>query len=81
MPFYGQPDPKYAGLVSLLYFPTILLLMWTIGSTLLGLLLIGAEAWTAEVKWRETGLYLLGLILFYSVIITDFLSLMTWLMD
>ena len=82
---YGQPDPKYAGLVStLFYLPTVLLLVWVMGTTPVGVILTLIRVWNGfpkSVRWVEPFFYLGGLGLFYLFILRDAAGLMTWLAD
>ena len=84
LPTYGVPDPKYAGLSSLLYMPTILLLVWVVSLTPVGLALSIVRLWKGipkSVRWEEIVFYLVGLGLFYMFILNDIAGLMTWLGD
>ena len=85
LPVYGQPDPRYAGLVStLFYVPTILLYFWVLGTTPVGVILTVIKLWKGFpklVKRQEVILYLGGVGLFYLLILTDVAGLMTWLGD
>jgi hypothetical protein len=85
LPVYGQPDPKYAGLIStLFYMPTILLLIWVVGTTPVGVILTIIRLWRGfpkSVRWGEVIFYLGGIGLFYLFILSDVAGLMTWLAD
>jgi hypothetical protein len=85
LPVYGQPDPKYSGLIAtLFYVPTILLLIWVISTTPVGVLLTIIKLWAGfpkSVRWREMIFYLGGIGLFYLFILSDVVGLMTWLAD
>lgn len=84
LPLYGQPDPKEAGPISILYFPTILLLVWGVGVTPIGLALAGLSLWKGipkSVRLPELALYAGGLILFWFIALNDVAGLMTWLAD
>ena len=83
-PSYGQPDPKYAGAVSLLYAPTIILLLGVIALTPFGLILTVVKWWKGmplTIRRSELIFYLVGIGLFYLFIFTDVVGLMEWLMD
>ena len=85
LPVYGQPDPKYAGLVSIFFhMPTILLLVWVVSTTPIGVILTIIRLWKGfpkSVRWGEAVFYLGGLVLFYWFILSDVAGLMTWLAD
>ena len=69
LPYYGQPDPKYAGAISMLYGPTIYLLLWVLVSPILALLilLIKWMNFPQTIEWPEVKVYLLGLGLFHAL--------------
>lgn len=84
LPTYGQPDPKDAGLSILFYMPTILLLMWVLATTPLGMALTLIKLWKdlpQSIKRQEMIFYLGGTGLFYLFILSDVAGLMTWLAD
>ena len=85
LPVYGQPDPNQPGLIStLFYVPTILLLIWVMSTTPVGIILTVIRFWkgfSKSVRWREEVFYLGGLGLFYLFSLSDVAELMTWLAD
>ncbi len=84
LPTYGLPDPKYAGPSSLFYMPTILLLIWVMSTTPVGVILTVIRLWKGfpkSVMWREVIFYWSGVGLFYLFIFNDVAGLMTWLAD
>ncbi len=84
LPTYGQPDPKDAGLSTLFYMPTIVLLIGVVGTTPVGFGLTLIKLWKGflqSVKWREVIFYLGGLGLFYLFVMSDVVGLITWLAD
>lgn len=83
-PSYGQPDPKDAGYLSLLLTPLILLMMWTLASLPFGLLFTSFALWKGapySISKTRAWFYLLGTLLFLTIVVGDFASIMTWLMD
>lgn len=83
-PTYGLPDPKAAGLGSVLYLPTIALLIWVMSMAPLGVLLTLVKLWKgspATLRWGEALLYLVGLSLFCLLVFNDTAGLLTWLAD
>lgn len=84
LPTYGQPDPKDAGLGTLFYMPTIVLLISVIGTTPVGIVLTLIKLWKGflqSIRWREVIFYLGGLGLFYLFVMSDVVGLITWLAD
>lgn len=84
LPVYGQPDPKYAGSVSLLQVPIMLLLIWVLGTTPIGIVVTGIRLWKGapkSVRWAEPAFYLGGVLLFYGFVLSNMAGLMTWFMD
>ena len=85
LPVYGQPDPKSANLISsLFYTPIILLLVWSIITTPVGIIWTLIRLWRSlpkSIRWVEIVFYLGGLGLFYWFILSDFAGLITWLGD
>jgi len=84
LPTYGQPDPKDAGAISLLYMPTIFLLLWVLATvpTALALALFSKAAKLEQpFQRRDVIVYLVGMALFALVVFGDVAGLMTWLGD
>ena len=84
LPVYGQPDPKDAGLSTLFYMPTILLLMWVMGTTPFGIILTLVKLWKdvpQSIRRPEVLFYLGSISLFYLFVLSDAAGLMTWLAD
>lgn len=84
LPIYGQPDPKDVGLSVLFYIPTILLLIWVMVTTPVGLGLAIIRLWKSvpqSIRRQEVLFYLGGIGLFYLSVLSDVAGLMTWLAD
>ena len=80
-PSYGQPDPKT---IPLLYWPTFLLFLATLASFPIWLImtLFALRPIFPVVLEKQTiVIYLVGLALFFLLIITDAGGLITWLID
>jgi len=77
----GNPDPGYAGAISILHNPIILFMVWGMSTTPIVIILIGMRLWKKSIGWREIGLYFGGLALFWFVILDDVARLGTWLAD
>lgn len=69
LPYYGHPDPKYAGVISLLYGPTIFLLVWVLVSPILALFVLLAKRlhFPQTLEWPEVKVYLVGLALCHAL--------------
>jgi len=85
LPTYGQPDPRYIGLIStLFYVPIILLLIGVVGTTPVGIILAIVSLWKRfpeSVRREELAFYLSGIGVFYLFVLSDIAGLMTWLAD
>ena len=84
LPTYGQPDPKFAGIVSVLYLPTILLLVSVVVTTPVGAVWSLIKLWRASAKGKailQICIYVVGLGLFWAITKYDMLGLMNWLAD
>ncbi|MCO6451305.1 MAG: hypothetical protein J5I90_11010 [Caldilineales bacterium] len=83
-PSYGQPDPKDAGLASILYIPTIVLMLWTLASVPAAIVLSvlgrisGQPSPFARRDWLVYGI---GLALYALIAFSNVGGLMTWLAD
>ncbi|KHD05586.1 hypothetical protein PN36_07000 [Candidatus Thiomargarita nelsonii] len=80
-PWYGHPDPKYAGAISILHTPIMLFMVWGVNTTPIVIILTGIRLWKKSIGWQEIGLYFGGLILFLFILFNDVAGLMTWLGD
>lgn len=84
-PTYGQPDPKYAGVLStFFYVPLISFLVFTLSTFLIGIPLAIQRAWksSANSKARQLAIfYLFGVSFYVVVFVFDAANLMEWLMD
>jgi len=86
LPTYGQPDPKFAGAVSIIFYnPVMLLLVLVIITTPIGVIWsVGKLLWNARQKShisREAIFCLVGLGLFWAITRYDTVGLMDWLFD
>ncbi len=84
LPIFGQPDPKDAGVISVLYLPTIFLLFWvlaTVPTALLMVIFSKAAKLTQPFFRRDILIYLAGMALFALVVFGNPAGLMTWLGD
>lgn len=84
LPTYGQPDPKDTLPSTLLYLPTIILLVAVVVTTPVGLVLTIAKLWKGfpkSARRRDLIFYVGGLGLFYLFVLSDLAGLMTWLAD
>lgn len=84
LPTYGQPDPKFAGPVSMLYVPTMVLMFVTLAAVPIGVPLAIHRLWKSLTKTellRSAIFYLVGLGIFLSVTACDVAGLMVWLAD
>ncbi len=84
LPTYGQPDPKDAGAISLLYVPTIFLLLWvlaTVPTALVMVIFAKAAKLTQPFQRRDIIIYLAGMALFALLVFGNVAGLMTWLGD
>ena len=83
LPAYGQPDPKESTF-AFLYVPVMVTLLMVMASTPFGLALAVARLWQGVPKFirrEEVIAYLVGILLFFFVTMSDFAGLMTWLGD
>jgi hypothetical protein len=84
LPAYGQPDPKDAGSISILYTPVIVTLLLVMGSSPIGIGLAIVKLLRDVPNFIRRGeaiLYLVGIALFFIFITSDVAGLMTWLGD
>lgn len=84
LPTYGQPDPNYAGAVSVLYMPTILLLVMSVAVTPFGIIWSLIKLWNVPKNRRlafEVIFCFVGLALFWATTKYDLMGLMNWLAD
>lgn len=84
LPSYGQPDPKDAGTISILYYPVIVLLLTVMATIPIGLGLAIVRLMRGvppQIRSGEAVAYLAGVALILLLTISDFAGLMTWLGD
>ena len=84
LPSYGQPDPKDAGAISILYMPVIITMLLVMGSSPIGIGLAIVRLLRDVPTFINKGeviSYLVGIALFFVIISSDFAGLMTWLGD
>ncbi len=84
LPAYGQPDPKDAGAVSLLYMPVMVLMFMVLASTPFAIALAVAKLWQGVPDFISRGevyAYFVGIVLFFFIVMSDVGGLMTWLAD
>jgi hypothetical protein len=84
LPSYGAPDPKQAGAATLLYYPTLILLLTVMATIPIGVGLAMVKLLRDVPDFyskREAVLYLAGIGVLLVVTISDLGGLMTWLGD
>lgn len=84
LPTYSNPDPKSMGAISLLYIPTILLMLTVISTIPAWAVMTLLTLWDKlplKIEWADAVFYLSGLFFFGVIVMTDIGRLMTWLMD
>ena len=83
-PYYGNPDPKDTGGLSLLYFPSVLFLTINMAIAPAWLIITAAAKWRGcpvEIQRRDLVIGVTGMALFVLVLYTDSFGLITWLAD
>ena len=84
LPTYGSPDPKDAGVISILYMPVMIIMLIVLGFSPIGIglaLVKVLREWPPFIKRHEAILYLVGIILFFLFTRSDVAGLITWLGD
>jgi hypothetical protein len=84
LPTYGNPDPKDAGFVSILYMPVMIIMLIVLGFSPIGIglaLVKVLREWPPFIKKSEAVLYLVGIAIFFLFTRSDVAGLITWLGD
>ena len=84
LPTYGNPDPKDAGFVSILYIPVMIIMLIVLGFSPIGIglaLVKVLREWPPFIKKSEAALYLVGIAIFFLFTRSDVAGLITWLGD
>lgn len=80
-PSYGRPDPEHTGWLSPLYVLIIWGMPWPLVTIPVWGLLGVAIQWLTSYRfrWQDVVLYLIGILIYFGVVFTDFAGLFIWI--